>query len=180
LDIIRLFSSAEKDVDKSQSGGFSMTQKSFKFLFLASFLVLTAMLAFPMGRQESVRIDYTGEYRPLLVDSKGMTLYFFKNDEPGLSKWMASGSVDNWPSFYIEDASMISGTLNAADFGTIQRADGSLQTTYKGYPLYYFRGDSRPGDINGHGRGEAWFVVNPFFFNPKAPYFEEDKSSSSE
>jgi predicted lipoprotein with Yx(FWY)xxD motif len=31
----------------------------------------------------------------------------------------------------------------------ITRADGSLQTTYKGWPLYYFSKDAGPGDLKG-------------------------------
>ena len=51
--------------------------------------------------------------------------------------------------------------LKAADFGTITRADGQKQTTYKGMPLYYFGGDKAPGDTIGQGAKDVWYVVNP-------------------
>ncbi|MCR4308686.1 MAG: hypothetical protein NUW14_01475 [Deltaproteobacteria bacterium] len=38
---------------------------------------------------------------------------------------------------------------------------GKRQTTYKGWPLYYFAGDKAPGDVLGHAVGNVWFVVNP-------------------
>ena len=41
--------------------------------------------------------------------------------------------------------------LKDADFGTITRADGKKQTTYKGMPLYFFVGDKAAGDTNGQG-----------------------------
>lgn len=29
------------------------------------------------------------------------------------------------------------------------------------HPLYAFAGDSAPGDINGQGIGDVWFLVSP-------------------
>jgi predicted lipoprotein with Yx(FWY)xxD motif len=43
--------------------------------------------------------------------------------------------------------------------GTITRADGSLQVTYKGLPLYFFHNDSNPGDTKGNYTG--WSLVKP-------------------
>jgi len=45
--------------------------------------------------------------------------------------------------------------------GTVERDDGSTQTTYGGWPLYYFAADTAPGDLNGQGVGENWFVIDP-------------------
>ena len=33
--------------------------------------------------------------------------------------------------------------------GTITRDDGTLQVTYNGLPLYFFKNDKAPGDANG-------------------------------
>jgi hypothetical protein len=52
----------------------------------------------------------------------------------------------------------------AADLGTITRSDGSKQVTYLGHPLYYFAGDSGPGQTNGQGSngfGAKWWLVAP-------------------
>ena len=51
--------------------------------------------------------------------------------------------------------------LDSSDFATITRTDGSSQTTYKGWPLYYFAGDAKAGDINGDGLESVWFVGKP-------------------
>ncbi|MDH5372750.1 MAG: hypothetical protein OEX97_07385, partial [Acidimicrobiia bacterium] len=32
--------------------------------------------------------------------------------------------------------------------------------TYNGWPLYYFANDSAPGDINGQGLNDVWYVVS--------------------
>lgn len=41
------------------------------------------------------------------------------------------------------------------------REDGAEQVTYGGWPLYHFAGDEAPGDTNGQGVNDVWFVVDP-------------------
>ena len=57
--------------------------------------------------------------------------------------------------------------LNPSDFGEFIRADGTMQTTFQGWPLYEFSGDSKAGDTNGDnfvGSGGPWYVIkNPFY-----------------
>ena len=48
--------------------------------------------------------------------------------------------------------------------GTIRRADGRLQVTYGGRPLYYYVGDRQPGQVlcqNVEEFGGLWLVVRP-------------------
>lgn len=100
--------------------------------------------------------DGIGSY---LTDIKGMTLYTFKKDMPGKS--MCEGAcVNNWPLFYREKVEAKDG-LVSSDFGTITRADGKMQTTYKGMPLYYFIKDVKPGDTVGQGFKDVWSVAKP-------------------
>jgi predicted lipoprotein with Yx(FWY)xxD motif len=49
--------------------------------------------------------------------------------------------------------------LNASDFGTITRADGTTQISFHGHPLYYFSGDQAAGDTHGQGIGGKWYVL---------------------
>jgi hypothetical protein len=35
--------------------------------------------------------------------------------------------------------------------GTLTRADGTTQVSYRGLPLYYWQGDKKPGDATGNG-----------------------------
>ena len=44
--------------------------------------------------------------------------------------------------------------------GTTERDDGEMQVTYDGHPLYTFASDTAPGDTNGQGVGEVWYVVD--------------------
>ena len=43
---------------------------------------------------------------------------------------------------------------------TLTREDGSAQVTYNGRPVYYYAGDEKPGDTNGHEVGGVWFAVS--------------------
>ncbi len=96
----------------------------------------------------------------VLVDAQGRTLYFYANDMQGSGASSCTGQCAViWPAFSA-GAIRVSSPLNAADFGSLTRADGSLQTTYKGRPLYYSSYDLKPGDINGSGINNLWNVAN--------------------
>ena len=43
--------------------------------------------------------------------------------------------------------------------GTLTRDDGTVQVTYKGWPLYHLSGDTTPGDTNGQGMEGVWFLA---------------------
>jgi predicted lipoprotein with Yx(FWY)xxD motif len=109
---------------------------------------------------KAARIDFAtsatlGTY---LVDEKGNTLYYFTKDTPNVSNCKDT-CVTNWPIYYSESL-QIPAELDAANFGTIDRADGKKQTTYKGMPLYYWAKDTKPGDTTGQGVGNVWYVIN--------------------
>jgi predicted lipoprotein with Yx(FWY)xxD motif len=48
--------------------------------------------------------------------------------------------------------------------GSVRRADGPLQVTYAGHPLYHYVGDHRPGQVLCQAVpefGGTWYVVAP-------------------
>lgn len=93
----------------------------------------------------------------VLTDQAGKTLYFFANDASGQSA-CAGPCLTVWPVFYKENPSLSTG-LNAADFSTLTRADGSRQTAYRGWPLYYYQSDVKAGDVLGENVNQRWFVA---------------------
>jgi predicted lipoprotein with Yx(FWY)xxD motif len=96
----------------------------------------------------------------VLVDAQGRTLYFYANDVQGSGTSTCTElCITTWPAFSA-GAIQVSTPLNPADFATIIRPDGSAQTTYKGWPLYYSTYDLKPGDINGSGIDQVWNVAN--------------------
>jgi predicted lipoprotein with Yx(FWY)xxD motif len=139
--------------------------KSTFYLFLLSLLVIVSCseddppISEPQPEDPMVMLSNDQGFGSILTDENGNTLYFFSRDAGNESN--CSGScIDNWPVFYIEDLKIDTG-LDIDDFGQISRPDGANQTTYKGWPLYYFDGDLDPGDINGDGVNNVWFVAKP-------------------
>jgi predicted lipoprotein with Yx(FWY)xxD motif len=97
---------------------------------------------------------------PFLVDSKGMSLYMFKNDTANTSN--CSGScLTNWPPLLSTGAPTAGTGVTASLLGTITRSDGGTQVTYNGMPLYYFIGDKAAGDTKGQAVKDIWYVVDP-------------------
>jgi predicted lipoprotein with Yx(FWY)xxD motif len=95
----------------------------------------------------------------ILVDGNGKTLYVFTKDVNGQSQ-CTGGCLSNWPVYYAPDLEPGTG-VDINDFTTITRGDGSLQTAYKGWPLYYFSGDGATGETNGEALQDVWFVAKP-------------------
>lgn len=97
------------------------------------------------------------------TDDYGRTLYYFDKDIPQTS--VCEGKcLTNWPAYTATGGSVPS-TVTGSDFGTITRSDSSMQSAYKGYPLYYFIQDKEHGDIKGQNVNNIWFVIDPVKFN---------------
>jgi predicted lipoprotein with Yx(FWY)xxD motif len=107
----------------------------------------------------TVMVSNNSELGDFLVDSEGMTLYLFTNDEPGVSN-CTGGCLSNWPPLLVEGDPVagegVTGTLDV-----ITLADGTMQVTYDDMPLYYYIQDVNAGDTTGQGVGDVWFVVEP-------------------
>ncbi|MCQ0092253.1 hypothetical protein [Roseovarius sp. M141] len=87
----------------------------------------------------------------LAAEAGGMTLYTFRKDRRGVSNCTAACAA-SWPPFLV-------GRGGTADDGStvIRRPDGTLQwATPAGLPLYFWGGDSAPGQTSGHGVGGLW------------------------
>lgn len=103
---------------------------------------------------------FVGNY---LTDSAGRTLYTYGADlagdcnTPPKSTCVADCLV-SWPIFEAGNRVLGAG-LDDANFGSIQREDGLWQTTYRGWPLYYYKTDLTLGQMAGQGKGKIWHVA---------------------
>lgn len=137
-----------------------------KFITFAAVFGLLALLVLPAAAMHhELKITEAAGVGKYLTDTEGMTLYWFKTDSPGHST-CAGGCVSNWPVFFREKVASPAG-LAADEFGTITREDGARQTTFRGYPLYYYKGDIKAGETKGNGMMDLWYVVKPGNFPPK-------------
>jgi predicted lipoprotein with Yx(FWY)xxD motif len=98
----------------------------------------------------------------LVAGSNGMTVYIFTKDVKDSGESACTGDcLATWPALTVaEGAAPTGGTGVTGTLGTITRADdGTLQVTYNGLPLYFFKNDKEPGDSN--GVYENWEAVKP-------------------
>jgi D-xylose transport system substrate-binding protein len=97
----------------------------------------------------------------ILTDSKGMTLYLFKNDTPGQST-CTDQCAANWPPLTVASGvTPVAGDGVTGTLGVIQRSDGTSQVTINNLPLYYFAKDTKPGDTSGEGVNGVWAAASP-------------------
>ncbi|HEX6652274.1 MAG TPA: hypothetical protein VF072_05990 [Thermoleophilaceae bacterium] len=105
----------------------------------------------------------TSSLGTFLVDANGRALYLWDADHG--SKSTCSGAcAQAWPPLTTNATPKASGAAKASLLGTTKRTDGSREVTYAGHPLYYFAGDTQPGQTTGQGSdgfGAPWWVVTP-------------------
>ena len=94
----------------------------------------------------------------ILVGEGGLTLYGFTNDTDGTSTCTGT-CADAWPPVVVSPDWTVGPGLDSGIFSTIRREDGSEQLVAGKWPLYYYSGDSAPGDLNGQGSGQVWYAV---------------------
>ncbi len=102
---------------------------------------------------ESTSPSY-GAQATVLTAQNGMTLYVFDNDKGDRSVCYDDCAV-NWPPYV--------GTADEKmpdNWKLVQRTDGTMQWTYDGKPVYFFKGDTAEGDAKGDGKDGVWHVIN--------------------
>lgn len=100
------------------------------------------------------------DHGEILADGEGRTLYVFLNDEGGAST-CTGGCAQTWPPLEADGEPTAGEGVDAQGLGTIERDDGTTQVTYNDRPLYHYSADTSPGDTNGQGVGDRWYVVSP-------------------
>jgi len=85
----------------------------------------------------------------VLTGSNGKALYTYAGDSATESTCTGACAAA-WPP--LETTSQpTAGTGLIGQLGTVTRSDGTTQVTYAGKPLYYWQGDTKPGDVTGNG-----------------------------
>jgi predicted lipoprotein with Yx(FWY)xxD motif len=98
-----------------------------------------------------------------LTNGSGRAIYMWTKDSMNSSA-CSGGCASAWPPVTTTGALTASGSASMADLSTFTRSDGTKQVAYDGHPLYYFVGDTAPGQISGQGSdgfGAKWWLVDP-------------------
>jgi predicted lipoprotein with Yx(FWY)xxD motif len=151
--------------------------RSLSAIFVAIAIILAAstgyLVAFPpsghattvthtetttaAGGPYTVNLDYKAGVGFYLANASGYTLYFRATDPGNGSSTCTGGCVAIWPLFYAGSGTIsVPPGLSASSFGTATRSDGQKQTTYNGYPLYYYVNDKSAGQVTGEGKGNFY------------------------
>ena len=116
----------------------------------------------------SVRgVDGNGAKAADRIDRDGFSLYTFENDRNDTDADGADDSDCNagcavtWPPLFAD-----AGATPRGPFTIVDRDDDTRQWALNGLPLYFFAPDPAPGDTDGEGLGNVWYVARP---TPVAP-----------
>jgi predicted lipoprotein with Yx(FWY)xxD motif len=95
------------------------------------------------------------------TDAKGWVLYRFDKDSTiGRTSACAGTCARIWPPALTSGEPKLVG-IERGLVGTIRRADGTMQLTLGGWPLYRYAGDQKPGQWKGQGVAGTWWVTAP-------------------
>src|SRR5262249_21689325 len=94
----------------------------------------------------------------MLVDPKGMTLYYFDRDDSGNKSNCDGKCTERWMPLAASADAQATG-----DFTVITRNDGSKMWAYRFRPLYTSQTDKAPGDANGAVTSTQWHIARPAF-----------------
>jgi predicted lipoprotein with Yx(FWY)xxD motif len=104
---------------------------------------------------------HSSRYGRILFDGRGFALYTFSHDPRGRSS-CSGACAERWPPLLVRRTPSAGPGAKASLLGTVRRADGTTQAAYAGRPLYYYVGDTKPGQIlcqNVSEFGGRWLVV---------------------
>jgi len=105
-----------------------------------------------------VTMTKTSKYGTILVSGK--TVYTLKASKVACG----SSCLKIWPAVLLPKGVTMPSAgpgVNAASLGTVAASGGALQVTYAGKPLYWFFGDTAPGQVHGNitDKWGKWSVV---------------------
>jgi predicted lipoprotein with Yx(FWY)xxD motif len=67
--------------------------------------------------------------------------------------------MQNWTPLFTLDHPTLDQGVNTSPVGTITTSYGVMIVTYYGCPLYLYKGDMNPGEVNGEDLNIAWYVI---------------------
>jgi predicted lipoprotein with Yx(FWY)xxD motif len=92
----------------------------------------------------------------VLIDPKGMTLYYYDRDDSGTKSTCDGKCNERWIPVAAPGNAEAKG-----DFTVITRSDGSKMWAYRHRPLYTSRADHAPGAADGYDPEMLWHIARP-------------------
>jgi predicted lipoprotein with Yx(FWY)xxD motif len=134
----------------------------FNLAVIAAIVAIGVVSAAAFGSKKASTVSLrTTQAGTVLVGANGRTLYLLTADKAGKSACYGK-CASVWPPLVAASPTVGAG-LTPSMIKTTKRADGKLQVTYGGHPLYFFAKDKTAGDVRGEGIvhfGGTWWVVS--------------------
>ncbi len=114
------------------------------------------------GSSTVVTVTHNKTWGPILTLKNGDTIYRLTADSK--NKSTCSGACAKvWPPVLLATGQKSPIGQGVSGLGTIARAGGARQVTFKGIPLYLYVGDQKPGQVTGNIKDTwgQWWDVNP-------------------
>jgi predicted lipoprotein with Yx(FWY)xxD motif len=103
-------------------------------------------------------------FGPIVVDARGRTLYFFTQDKPRRALCTSDylNCTTAWPPLMTAGRPRGEAGVKTRLIGSLDRKKpAGSQVTYNHHLLYRYIDDEHPGDVNGQGLYDYWYVVSP-------------------
>jgi len=118
-----------------------------------------AMPASPSAGPGTTLKTETTRAGQILASSRGLTLYYYSEDQPHSGKSACTGTCATaWPPL-AAPVKAPAGVHLPGPLGMITRPGGVRQVTVNGFPVYLYAGDKAPGQDAGNGVGGSWHVI---------------------
>jgi predicted lipoprotein with Yx(FWY)xxD motif len=136
-------------------------------ILVAAFLCLPALGQQATGAGADLTLNVAsatvaGKSQQILVDAKGMSLYYLTSDTATASA-CTGGCAGAWPPLLSDGAPKAPASVTGK-LATVKTGNGS-QVSYSGHLLYRFADDGKPGDVQGEGvhgpQNGMWHVATP-------------------
>jgi predicted lipoprotein with Yx(FWY)xxD motif len=124
---------------------------------LAAPSALSSPAALPKPPAVKVKDDRFG---PILQSKNRLPLYYWSVEKQAGGKIRCTGECARvWPPLVVKSRSAVAARLPGVKgrFGVVRRADGRLQVTFRGLPLYAYHDD--PPNTVLCDNVDGWFVV---------------------
>lgn len=135
---------------------------------MKAILVLAAVVAAVLvpsatSGQQPTLIARSSSFGKAIFDERGSVLYAFTRDKRASACYGACAKA--WPPYFAPKGELRVGAgLKRSLLGTVKRRNGRRQVTYAGRPLYFYVGDTRPGQILCQDvveYGGRWLILRP-------------------
>lgn len=101
-----------------------------------------------------------GKSETILTDANGMTLYYFTQDTA--QKTACTGAcAETWPPLLFNGSGDVTASTQLPGELEAYKNDNGNQVLYNDHFLYTYVADKAPGDTNGQGVGNKWYVATP-------------------